>query len=93
MQRDQKRAKRSKPKTVLRLPDLEQSRNAVLNSLPAPSSQESYGYAIARIGPDHRALPGLQAEVTRRRQRQDWHRGSLSGSIRSPRTGLPGRIA
>jgi len=32
-------AKKSKPKTVLRLPDLEQSKNAVLNSLPAASSQ------------------------------------------------------
>lgn len=41
-----KRGKRSKPKTVLRLPDLEQARNAVLNSLPAASSQESYGHAI-----------------------------------------------
>jgi site-specific recombinase XerC len=39
-------AKRPKPKTVLRLPDLEQSKNAVLNSLPAASSQESYGHAI-----------------------------------------------
>ena len=33
-------------KTILRLPDLEQSRNAVLNSLAATSSQESYGHAI-----------------------------------------------
>jgi site-specific recombinase XerD len=41
-----KRGKRSRPKTVLRLPDLEQARNAVLNSLPAASSQESYGHAI-----------------------------------------------
>jgi hypothetical protein len=39
-------AKRPKPKTVLRLPDLEQSKNAVLNSLAAASSQESYGHAI-----------------------------------------------
>lgn len=38
--------KRAKPKTVLRLPDLEQSKNAVLNSLAAPSSWESYGHAI-----------------------------------------------
>lgn len=30
-----KRANRSKPKTVLRIPDLEQSKHAVLNSLPA----------------------------------------------------------
>jgi site-specific recombinase XerD len=41
-----KTAKRPKPKTILRLPDLEQSKNAVLNSLAAPSSQVSYGHAI-----------------------------------------------
>jgi hypothetical protein len=39
-------SKRSRAKTVLRLPDLEQSKNAVLNSLAAASSQESYGHAI-----------------------------------------------
>jgi site-specific recombinase XerD len=42
----QKSSKRPKPKTVLRLPDLEHSKTAVLNSLPAVSSQESYGHAI-----------------------------------------------
>jgi hypothetical protein len=41
-----KKSKRSKSKTTLRLPDLEQSKNAVLNSLAAASSQESYGHAI-----------------------------------------------
>src|ERR1700724_216674 len=41
-----KTSKRSRAKTILRLPDLEQSKNAVLNSLAAASSQESYGYAI-----------------------------------------------
>jgi hypothetical protein len=46
MARKQKMAKRPKPKTVLRLPDLEQSKNAVLNSLAAASSRESYGHAI-----------------------------------------------
>jgi site-specific recombinase XerD len=46
MARKQKIAKRPKPKTVLRLPDLEQSKNAVLNSLAAASSQESYSHAI-----------------------------------------------
>ena len=45
MGRRKKTAKRSKPKTILRLPDLEQSKNAVLNSLPA-RSQVSYGHAI-----------------------------------------------
>jgi site-specific recombinase XerD len=41
-----KTSKRFKPKTILRLPDLEQSKNAVLHSLAAASSQESYGHAI-----------------------------------------------
>jgi integrase len=34
------------PKTVLKLPDLEQSKSAVLNSLTSPSSQRSYDHAI-----------------------------------------------
>src|ERR1017187_898584 len=33
-------------RTVLRIPDLEQSKTAVLNSLPAKTSQESYAHAI-----------------------------------------------
>lgn len=34
------------PKAVLRLPDLEHLKSAVLNSLPSPSSQRSYDHAI-----------------------------------------------
>src|SRR6266496_3871631 len=34
------------PKSVLKLPDLEQSKSAVLNSLPSPSSQRTYDHAI-----------------------------------------------
>ncbi len=34
------------PKTVLKLPDLEQSKSAVLTSLASPSSQRSYDHAI-----------------------------------------------
>jgi integrase len=41
-----KALKRSKARTMLRLADLEQSKNAVLHSLGAASSQESYGHAI-----------------------------------------------
>jgi hypothetical protein len=41
-----KTSKRSKARTMLRLADLEQSNNAVLHSLGAASSQESYGHAI-----------------------------------------------
>ena len=33
-------------RAVLRIPDLEQSKTAVLNSLPAKTSQESYAHAI-----------------------------------------------
>jgi len=46
MARRKKTTKRPKPKAILRLPDLEQSKNAVLNSLAAVSSQESYAHAI-----------------------------------------------
>jgi hypothetical protein len=41
-----KKLKRSRSKTNLRLPDLEQSKNAVLHSLSAASSQVAYGHAI-----------------------------------------------
>ena len=41
-----KRAKKRNPKTVLKLPDLEHSKNAVLNSLSSSSSRRSYDYAI-----------------------------------------------
>jgi hypothetical protein len=34
------------PKTVLKLPDLEQSKSAVLNSLTSASSKRSYDHAI-----------------------------------------------
>lgn len=34
------------PKTILKLPDLEQSQSAVLNSLTSPNSQRSYNHAI-----------------------------------------------
>ena len=34
------------PKAILRLPDLEQSKSAVLNSLPSQSSKRSYDHAI-----------------------------------------------
>src|SRR5260370_33792461 len=41
-----KTSKRSKTRRMLRLTDLEESKNAVLHSLGAASSQESYGHAI-----------------------------------------------
>jgi hypothetical protein len=38
--------KKRYPKTILRLPDLEQSKTAVLNSLSSLSSRRSYDRAI-----------------------------------------------
>jgi hypothetical protein len=46
MARRKRTTNRYKAKTILRLPDLEQSKNAALNSLAAASSQESYVHAI-----------------------------------------------
>jgi hypothetical protein len=34
------------PKSILKLPDLEQSKSAVLNSLTSQSSQRTYDHAI-----------------------------------------------
>src|ERR1017187_10381768 len=46
MQGRSKKGKTRCTRTVLRIPDLEQSKAAVLNSLPAKTSQESYAHAI-----------------------------------------------
>jgi len=46
MARNAKSKRKRVPKTVLKLPDLEQSKSAVLNSLTSPSSQRSYDHAI-----------------------------------------------
>jgi site-specific recombinase XerD len=46
MARNPKSKRKRAPKTILKLPDLEQSKSAVLNSLRSPSSQRSYDHAI-----------------------------------------------
>ncbi|MGA7217638.1 MAG: hypothetical protein WBX38_04960, partial [Candidatus Sulfotelmatobacter sp.] len=46
MARKAKGKRKRAPKTILKLPDLEQSKLAVLNSLTSPSSQRSYDHAI-----------------------------------------------
>src|SRR5437868_2354986 len=46
MAHQRNKRKHSAGKMILHLPDLEQSRTAVLHSLAAPSSQESYRHAI-----------------------------------------------
>ena len=46
MARTPKLKRKRAAKTILKLPDLEQSKSAVLNSLTSPSSQRSYDHAI-----------------------------------------------
>src|ERR1700758_2900079 len=46
MARNAKSKKKRAPKKILKLPDLEQSKSAVLNSLTSRSSQRSYDHAI-----------------------------------------------
>jgi site-specific recombinase XerD len=41
-----KKSRRHSPKAVLRLPDLEHAKSAVLNSLASPESRRSYDFAI-----------------------------------------------
>ena len=43
-----KKCKRT-PNSILKLPDLEQSKSAVLNNLPSVSSQRSYDHAIRQF--------------------------------------------
>jgi hypothetical protein len=49
MARTPKSKRRRVPKTILKLPDLEQSQSAVLNSLTSPSSQRFYDHATHNV--------------------------------------------
>ncbi len=44
-----KRGRKSSPKQSLNLPDLDQARSAVLNSLPSKESQRGYRHAPGRM--------------------------------------------
>lgn len=45
-QKPSSRRRRSSAKSILRLPDLEHAKAAVLNSLTCPDAQRGYGHAI-----------------------------------------------
>jgi len=46
MKRKSRKEKRSTAKSILRLPDLEAAKSAVLNSLSCPDAQRGYCHAI-----------------------------------------------
>ena len=52
------------PKTVLELPDLEQSKSAVLNSLTSASSKRSYEHAIREFIEWYCSEPSLQQDCS-----------------------------
>ena len=77
------------PKTVLKLPDLEQSKSAVLNSLTSASSKRSYDHAICEFVDWYCSEPRLafnrlwlhgtgsrsnSTHTPRRRSTSDWPR-------------------
>jgi len=65
------------PKTVLKLPDLEQSKSAVLNSLTSASSRRSYDHAICEFIDWYCSEPRLafnKTVVTRYRIALEQHR-------------------
>ncbi len=59
-----KTLQRSKARTMLRLADWEQSKNAVLHSPGAASSQESYGHALHEFIGWHCSEPRLSFNRT-----------------------------
>ncbi len=64
------------PKTVLKLPDLEQSKSAVLNSLTSSSSKRSFDYAIREFIDGYCSEPRLafnRTVVTRYRIALEQH--------------------
>src|SRR5438105_7432575 len=65
-----KNKRKRNPESVLKLPDLEQSKSAVLNSLSSQSSQRSYDHAIREFIEWYCSEPRLafnKAVVTRYR--------------------------
>jgi len=81
------RAKRSSPKQSLSLPDLDQARSAVLNSLPSKESQRGYRHAIDEFIAWYCSEPRLslnKAVVTRYRihlESRELAPGTINGRL------------
>jgi site-specific recombinase XerC len=86
--------KPKRPRTVLRLLDLEHSKSAVLNSLAAVSSQESYGHAIDEFITWYCSEPRLSLSRTVvRRYRIYLEQRNLSASTINVRLAAVRRLA
>jgi uncharacterized protein (DUF2336 family) len=58
------RRKKKSPKRVLALPDLEQAKSAVLNSLTSKSGQRTYDHAITEAKKRERSLISCTREIS-----------------------------
>ena len=91
-----RKEKRRAVKSVVRLPDLEVAKSAVLPNLSCPDAQRGYVMPSTnswtgtdsipswpRLGPDHRTLPRLHPEDFSGRERQDRNRAdTLNPNLR-----------
>ena len=63
-QKNRSRRKLLTPKTILRLPDLEVAKSAVLNSLSCPDAQRGYRHAIDEFVDWHCSEPRSEVRKT-----------------------------
>jgi hypothetical protein len=74
-QKTRKKRKLSTPKSILRLPDLEAARSAVLNSLSCPDAQRGYRHAIDEFVDWYCSEPRLSfSKTVVTRYRMIWNR-------------------
>jgi len=81
------------PKSVLKLPDLEQSKSAVLNCLTSPSSQRTYDHAIREFIEWYCSEPRLafnKTVVTRTIPVPDWVKAGIDAWMTA--SGIAGGI-
>jgi site-specific recombinase XerD len=87
----QARSRKSSPKHILNLPDLDQAKSAVLNSLPSKESQRGYRHAIEEFITWYCSEPRLsfsKAVVTRYRihlESRQLAPGTISGRLAAVR--------
>src|SRR5580698_6807282 len=89
-----KNKRKRNPKSILKLPDLEQSKSAVLNSLTSQSSQRSYDHAIREFIDWYCSEPRLafnRTVVTR--YRINLERAHYASSTINPRLAAIRRLA
>src|SRR5689334_24903131 len=89
----EKQAQTHSPKTILKLPDLEQSKSAVLNSLTSQSSRRSYDHAIRELIDWYCSEPRLAFNKTVTRYRISLEQAHYASSTINLRLAAVRRVA